>query len=89
MQDSEEQLLPILFDIPVEGKGVFMTAAQISDKLITYGNIKKPMHIAQLGKVLSKFGFQKIKSGKLRISGYMVYERTSDEIDANKQPINL
>ena len=88
MQDSEEQLLPILFDVPVEGKGVFMTTAQISEKLSTFGNIKKPMHVAQLGKVLSRFGFKKIKSGKLRISGYMVYMRTSDEIEANKNLIS-
>jgi hypothetical protein len=40
-QDSEEQLLPILFDIPAEGKGEFMTTAQISERLVTYGNIKK------------------------------------------------
>ena len=39
-QDSEEQLLPILFDVPAEGKGEFMTTAEISDKLVTYGGIK-------------------------------------------------
>ena len=39
-ESNEEQLLPILFDVPAEGKGEFMTTAQISERLVTYGNIK-------------------------------------------------
>ena len=30
-QESEEQLLQILFDVPAEGRGEFMTTAQISE----------------------------------------------------------
>lgn len=58
-QDSEEQLLPILFDIPAEGLGEFMTTAEISDRLVTYGNIKKPMSTRQLGMLLGKKEFEK------------------------------
>ena len=81
-QDSEEQLLPILFDVPAEGKGEFMTTAEISDKLVTYGGIKKPMSTRQLGVLLSKMGFTKkqvyISGGYLR--GWIVYKRETDEI---------
>ena len=31
-QENEEQLLAVYFDIPAEGKGQFMTTAEISDK---------------------------------------------------------
>ena len=39
--ENEEELLPILFDTPAEGRGEFMTTAEISDRLATYGGIKK------------------------------------------------
>ena len=42
-QENEEQLLAVYFDIPAEGSGQFMTTAEISDKLVSWGNIKKPM----------------------------------------------
>ena len=51
-QESEEQLLPLLFDVPAEGRGEFMTTAQISERLVTYGNIKKPMPLNRLGVLL-------------------------------------
>ena len=51
-QESEEQLLPILFDVPAEGRGEFMTTAQTSERLVTYGNIKKPMPLNRLGVLL-------------------------------------
>ena len=46
-ESNEEQLLPILFDVPAEGRGEFMTTAQISERLVTYGNIKKPMALGR------------------------------------------
>ena len=98
--ENEEQLLPILFDIPAEGKGEFMTTAEISDKLVTYGGIKKPMSIRQLGMLLAKRGFQKKQvylSGS-NVRGWIVYKRHTDEIEllkkidnhsATSQPTNL
>jgi hypothetical protein len=86
-QDSEEQLLPILFDVPAEGKGEFMTTAEISDKLVTYGGIKKPMSTRQLGILLSKMGFTKKKMhmSATSVRGWMVYERKTDEINLAKK----
>ena len=85
--ENEEQLLPILFDIPAEGKGEFMTTAEISDKLVTYGGIKKPMSTRQLGILLSKMGFTKKKMhmSATSVRGWMVYERKTDEINLAKK----
>ena len=38
-QDNEEQLLSVLFDIPAEGRGEFLTTAQISDVVVREGSI--------------------------------------------------
>lgn len=86
-QESEEQLLPILFDVPAEGRGEFMTTAQISERLVTYGNIKKPMPLNRLGMLLGTLGYvpvrHTINGAKLR--GWLVYQRSSDEVNALKR----
>ena len=83
-ESNEEQLLPILFDIPAEGRGEFMTTAQISERLVTYGNIKKPMALSRLGMVLGAAGFRAVtrKAGSGRARGWIVYQRDNDEINA-------
>ena len=85
-QESEEQLLPILFDVPAEGRGEFMTTAQISERLLTYGNIKKPMPLNRLGVLLGTAGYKDVrhKIGGVRTRGWLVYQRHSDEIDRIK-----
>ena len=84
-ESNEEQLLPILFDVPAEGKGEFLTTAQISERLITYGNIKQPMALSRLGMLLGAHGFQKKTIGVQRLRGWLVYQRSMDEINANKR----
>ena len=83
-QENEEQLLPILFDTPAEGRGIFMTTAQISEHLVSYGNIKKPMSLSSLGTHLGKAGYmpvrRNINGSKLR--GWIVYQRDTNEIEA-------
>ena len=83
-QDNEEQLLPILFDLPAEGKGEFMTTAQISERLVTYGNIKKPMALNRLGILLAAHKYQKKTIGPKRLRGWLVYQRDTNEINGNK-----
>jgi len=86
-ESNEEQLLPILFDVPAEGKGEFMTTAQISERLVTYGNIKKPMALSRLGMVLGAAGYQSTRPkirGRL-IRGWLVYQRDTDEIASLKR----
>ena len=86
-QDNEEQLLPILFDIPAEGRGEFMTTAEISEILVTYGNIKKPLNTRQLGMLMTKKGFQnkKVSISGVSLRGWMVYKRDIDEIKRVKK----
>ncbi len=86
-ESNEEQLLPILFDVPAEGRGEFMTTAQISERLVTYGNIKKPMALSRLGMVLGAAGYQSTrpKIGGRLIRGWIVYQRDTDEIASLKR----
>ncbi len=86
-ESNEEQLLPILFDVPAEGKGEFMTTAQISERLVSYGNIKKPMALSRLGMVLGAAGYQSTrpKIGGRLIRGWLVYQRDTDEIASLKR----
>lgn len=83
-QDNEEQLIPILFAIPAEGKGEFMTTAQISERLVTYGNIKKPMPLTRLGMLLGQLGYTSIQPSidGHRSRGWIVHQRDTDEIIA-------
>ena len=89
VQDNEEQLLPILFDVPAEGKGEFMTTAQISERLVSYGGIKNPMLSNRLGVLLSKSGYQSVrrKIDNVKVRGWIVYSRTNDEILAMKRTL--
>ena len=70
-------------DIPRAGEGRFMTTAEISDKLVSWGSIKKPMPLNRLGMLLKKAGYtQKCLSGKAR--GWLVRERGLEEVNANR-----
>ena len=84
VQENEEQLLAVYFDVPADGYGTFMTTAEISDKLVIKGSIKKPMSLSKLGMVLQQQGFQskRINHGKTR--GWIVRERDTEEINANR-----
>ena len=86
-ESNEEQLLPILFDVPADGKGEFMTTAQISERLVTYGNIKKPMALGRLGVLMGSMGYRSVTRGnrQARLRGWIVYQRDTEEIAANKK----
>lgn len=81
-QDNEEQLLSVLFDVPVEGMGEFLTTAQISDVLVREGSIKRPMSLQRLGMILQKEGYKAKRIGNIR--GWLVYQRSSEEVKINK-----
>ena len=88
-ESNEEQLLPILFDVPAEGKGEFMTTAEISDRLATYGGIKKPMSIRKLNAILEHHAFKAVRpymDGK-QVRGWLVYKRKQDEIEIKQQEL--
>ena len=72
-------------DVPAEGLGEFRTTAEISDRLVTLGNIKKPLALNRLGMLLKQAGYQSKMIGKTRTRGWLVYERTSEEVNANRK----
>jgi hypothetical protein len=86
-QENEEQLLPILFDVPAEGRGEFMTTAEISDRLVAYGGIKKPMSLNRLGVLLGKAGYKNVQRriSTTKTRGWLVYKRDSDEINSMRK----
>ena len=70
-----------------DSKGEFMTTAEISDKLVTYGGIKKPMSMSRLGMLLEQQGYLPVRR---RISntptrGWIVYQRDTEEIHTLKK----
>ena len=86
-QDNEEQLLSVLFDVPAEGMGEFLTTAQISDVLVREGSIKRPMSLQRLGMILQKQGYKSVTRGSrnCRTRGWIVYQRDREEINSNKR----
>jgi hypothetical protein len=62
-----------------------MTTAEISDKLVVKGSIKKPMPLNRLGMILRKAGYQskQLETGK-RTRGWIVRERDAEEVNANR-----
>ncbi len=87
--ENEEELLPLLFDKPAEGKGEFMTTAEISDRLATYGGIKKPMSIRKLNAILEHHEFKAARpyvDGK-QVRGWLVYKRKQDEIEIKQKEL--
>ena len=66
------------------GYGTFMTTAEISDKLVIKGSIKKPMSMSRLGMVLQQAGFQSKRIGKKGTRGWIVRERGLEEVNANR-----
>lgn len=88
-QLNEEQLLSVYFGVPAEDSEAarFMTTAEISDKLVIKGSIKKPMSTSQLGLILQKAGYQSKRVGKQRIRGWIVYERSAEEINVERTKI--
>ena len=65
-------------------EGQFMTTAEISGKLVSWGSIKKPMSMSRLGMVLQQAGFKSKRMNHGKTRGWIVYECTLDEVNANR-----
>ena len=85
-ETNEEQLLDVYFAVPAEGASntKFLCTAEISERLIYYGNIKKPMTLSRLGVLLSQKGFLSVRRGNPSRRGWIVYERDSQEINSER-----
>ena len=85
-QSNEEQLLDVYFAVPPTDatNAKFLTTAEISERLIYYGNIKKPMTLSRLGVLLSQKGFLSVRRGNPSRRGWIIYERESQEVNAER-----
>ena len=86
-ESNEEQLLDVYFAVPAEGatNTKFLTTAEISERLIYYGNIKRPLSLSRLGVLLSQKGFLSIRKGSPQRRGWIVYERDNEEINSERR----
>ena len=89
-ESNEEQLLDVYFAVPPTDATTakFLTTAEISERLIYYGNIKKPMTLSRLGVLLSQKGFLSIRKGTPQRRGWIVYERDSEEINSERKMLS-
>ena len=85
-ESNEEQLLDVYFAVPSTeaSNAKFLTTAEISEKLIYYGNIKKPMTLSRLGVLLSQKGFLSVRRGNPSRRGWIIYERESQEVNSER-----
>ena len=85
--ENEEELLKVYFAVPVSDSmnAKFLTTAEISEKLISAGNIKRPMSLSRLGMILGQHGFIASRQGTPARRGWIVYERDSEEINAERK----
>ena len=85
---SEEELIPIYYSpAKLEDAGsVFLTLAEISAKISTYGNLKKNPDPRRLGAIMTKLGFKKERKGHNNRRGYYVIQHSEAEIERMRQP---
>ena len=86
-RSPEEELLDVYFDIPkapgVETRTVkFLTSSEIQAKLVSYGNLHRPIPLRTLCQVLDNKGFQRMRSNRKR--GYLVVELEATEINSSR-----
>ena len=86
-RSPEEELLDVYFDIPkapgVETRTVkVLTSSEIQAKLVSYGNLHRPIPLRTLCQVLDNKGFQRMRSNRKR--GYLVVELEATEINSNR-----
>ena len=87
---NEEQLLDVYFAVPPTDatNAKFLTTAEISERLIYYGNIKKPMSLSRLGVLLSQKGFLSVRRGNPSRRGWIIYERESQEVNSERSVLS-
>jgi hypothetical protein len=88
VESMEEQLIQVYFAPakPGDANAKFLTTAEISSRLISYGNIRHPMDIRALSAILRKLGFIGKRDKTHSHRGFLVIEKTTAEIEmARKQ----
>ena len=85
---SEEELIPIYYSpAKMEDAGSkFLTLAEISAKIVSFGCLKKSPDPRRLGAIMTKLGYEKSRSGHNSTRGYYVREHTQSEIEQAHNP---
>ena len=83
----EEELLDVYFDIPKppgeETRTVkLLTSSEIQAKLVSYGNLHRPIPLRSLCQVLDNKGYQRMRSNRKR--GFLVVELEATEINNSR-----
>ena len=86
-RSPEEELLDVYFDIPKapgeETRTVkFLTSSEIQAKLVSYGNLHRPIPLRTLCQVLDNKGYQRMRHMNKR--GYLVVELEATEINSRR-----
>ena len=85
---NEEELIPIYFSPAKmeDANSTFLTLAEISAKIVAFGNLKKTPDPRRLGTIMTKLGFEKTRIGHNNHRGYYVREHTQSEIEQMRHP---
>ena len=88
---NEEQLIQVYFSpIKADQPGaMFITVAELSAKLIQYGNLRKEPDPRRLGAIMTKLGFEKATKGHNKTRGYIVFEHSSNDVEKMHDPKTL
>ena len=83
----EEELLDVYFDLPrpadKETRTVhFLTTSEIQAKLVSYGNLHRPIPLRTLCQILDNKGYQRMRNGNKR--GFLVVELETTEINSRR-----
>ena len=60
----------------------FLTTSEIQAKLVSYGNLHRPIPLRTLCQILDNKGFQRMRNGNKR--GYLVVELEATEINSRR-----
>lgn len=87
VESNEKQLLPVYFTPCQPGTpgAQLLTAAEISAKLVTWGVIRHPLDVRQLGTLLRKMGYASKRKGASGARYYYVLEKSADTVNAERR----
>ena len=81
--EPEDTALPLMV---TDAGSKFLTLAEISAKIVSFGCLKKSPDPRRLGAIMTKLGYEKSRSGHNSTRGYYVREHTQSEIEQAHNP---
>jgi predicted P-loop ATPase len=89
LQGTEEELLPLLFTVPADSKGVFMPNEEIKTTLVDTFNLKTQVSTERVSGIMSRMGFTKAchRINGIKTRGWYVHKLNADEMVALKRTL--